>query len=421
MFRRIFCALMIVLFFTPLPCSADWPAFRGADGNGKSPDTGLLKRWPEDGPQLLWTADFIGFGWSGVAISGDRIYISGNVQRDGKDLTMIFCLDKDGNKIWEQDNGPANADRRKYPGTRGTPTIDGNFVYDINPFGGVTCLDAKTGKKIWSRNVMKDYDAPDAYWFLGHAVIVDGDHVITPVGGPKAMAVALNKRTGEPVWVSPPTVDPPGATVGYTTPYLFEFDGIRVITVMSDSTVEGIDAKTGKSLFSIPWKNRLTTNCTMPIYRNGFLFLSTGYDYGAKMFKLTKNANDTISPTEMWYEKRFDNHHGGVILVGDYVYGTSHNGTWYSINFVTGEIGYQSRVAGKGSVHYADGLLYSLSEDDKTVVLIKPEPKEYIELGRFELSHDAEGKSWAHPVVLNGRLYLRHAQYLYCYDVKTSY
>jgi len=158
----------------------------------------------------------------------------------------------------------------------------------------------------------------------------------------------------------------------------------------------------------------------MPIYRDGNLFLTTGYEGGtAKLFKLTKNADGTLKATQVWSEVRFNNHHGGVILVGDYVYGTNHGGSWCSINFLTGEVGYQSRAAGKGSVHYADGLLYGLTEDEKTVVLVKPEPTEYIELGRFELPHDAEGKSWAHPVVLNGRLYLRHAQYLYCYDVKT--
>ena len=158
----------------------------------------------------------------------------------------------------------------------------------------------------------------------------------------------------------------------------------------------------------------------MPVYREGHLFLTTGYGFGARLFKLTKNTDGTITPAEVWAEGRFDNHHGGVILVGDYVYGTTFNGSWASINFMTGEIGYLSRSGGKGSVHYADGLLYGLTEDEKTVLLIKPEPAEFILLSQFELPHEAEGKSWAHPVVLGGRLYLRHAQYLYCYDVKAQ-
>lgn len=155
----------------------------------------------------------------------------------------------------------------------------------------------------------------------------------------------------------------------------------------------------------------------MPIYQNGTLFLTTGYGLGAKRFSLKKNTDGTITPTEMWHEKRFDNQHGGVVLVDGYVYGTTHNGSWSSLNFETGEIGYLSRNIGKGSVHYADGLIYGLTEDDKTALLVKPTPKEFILVSRFELPNDAEGKSWAHPVVFDQKLYLRHGQYLYCYEV----
>jgi outer membrane protein assembly factor BamB len=400
--------------------AADWTAFRGADGSGRSPDTGLLKKWDEGGPKLLWTADFIGFGWSSVAIADGKIYISGNVERDGKKLNMIFCLDKDGNKTWEQDNGPAHTDIKQYPGTRGTPTINAGFVYDVSPLGEITCFDAQTGQKIWDRNPLKEYAVPTEPWLLGNSVCVEGDAVLYPLGGPNHIAIALDKKRGKTVWEAPPVAQPPGAVVGSTTPYFFDFDGIRVGVVLSIATVEGIDMKTGRGLFSIPFRNNSRTNCTMPIYRNGHLFLTTGYGFGAKLYKLSKNTDGTITPTEVWAERRFDNQHGGVVWVGDYVYGTTYNGSWGSINFMTGEIGYLARGFGKGSVHYADGLLYGLAEDDKTVLLIKPEPGEFVLVSQFELPHEAEGKSWAHPVVLDGRLYLRHAQYLYCYDVKAE-
>ena len=432
MLQRLLYAFALVTSSSGL-LAADWEAFRGPDGNGKSPDTGLLKKWDEEGPQLLWSIDFIGLGWSGVALSGDRIYTSGTVG----DLSMVFCLDKEGNKIWEKDNGPAvqTAVRdypraRGYPGTRGTPTVAGDRVYDASALGEITCYDAKTGEKIWRRNMVQDYEAPLPTWCMGHAVLVDGDNVITPVGGAKTIAVALHKRTGEPVWeaapVDMPTFvnrernNPPGnVATAYTTPYLFEFDGVRVVVVMSEATVEGLDPKTGKALFTIPWTNATNTHCTMPIYHDGHLFLTTGYaEGGAKLFKLSKNVDGTISPTEVWAESRFNNQHGGVVLVGDHVYGTNHGGSWCSINFMTGEVGYISRDAGKGSVHYADGLLYGLTENERTVLLIKPDPKEFLLLSKFELPNEAEGRSWAHPVVFGGRLYLRHAQYLYCYDVK---
>ena len=418
MLRQFLSILTITIFSTSLLVAADWTAFRGLDGNGKSPDTGLLKKWDEAGPKLLWSIDCIGFGYSGVSISGDKIYIGGNVEREGKKLTMIFCLDKNGKVVWEKDNGPAHADTRKYHGTRGTPSIDGDFVYDVSALGEAACFHAKTGDKIWRRNIMTDYNAPPPYWLLGNSVLIEGNNLICLLGGQEHLAIALDKKTGQTVWAAPPTTEPEGMVAGYTTPYSFDFEGIRIVTVMSDSTTEGLDAKTGKRLFSIPFRNRLVTNCTMPIYHNGHLFLTTGYDFGAKLCKLTKNPDGTITPTEVWLEPRFDNHHGGVILVGDYVYGTTHNGSWGAINFMTGEVGYLSRAAGKGSALYADGLIYGLTENNRTVLLIKPEPEKFVLLSQFELPNEAEGPSWAHPVVLDGKLYLRHAQYLYCYDVK---
>ena len=432
MLQRLFYALVLGVS-APLLLAADWTAFRGPDGNSHSPDTGLLKKWDEGGPKLLWSIDFIGLGWSSVAISGDRIYTSGTVG----DRSMVFCLDKDGNRIWEKDNGLAVQTlardyprARGYPGTRGTPTVSGDFVYDVSALGEITCYNAKTGEKIWGRNIVQAYEAPQPTWCMAHAVIVDGDNVITPIGGAKTIAVAWNKRTGEPVWEAAPVNMPtfvnqernnPAGNIAaaYTTPYLFEFGGIRVVAVMSEATVEGLNPKTGRTLFTIPWTNSTNTNCTMPLYHNDHLFLTTGYDKGgAKLFRLVKNPDGTISPTEVWAEARFNNQHGGVVLVGDHVYGTNHNGSWCSINFMTGEIGYMSRTAGKGAVHYADGLLYGLTENDRTVLLIKPEPKEFVLLSKFELPNEAEGHSWAHPVVFGGRLYLRHGQFLYCYDVK---
>ena len=424
MLRQLFCAFTIVIVSSSMLFSADWLAFRGADGSGKSPDTGLQKQWAPGGPKLLWTVNFIGDGWSGVSVSGDKIYISGNAGP----LAMVFCLDKDGKEIWRKDNGPAahtgtHRGGQTYPGTRGTPTIDGApgeyRVYDVSALGEVACFDATTGDKIWNRNILNDYEAPMPMWLWGHSVIVDGDLLISPVGGARHSAVAMDKKTGRTVWGAPPAAG--GAPAGYTTPYIFEFEGTRVVAVMSNASVEGLDPATGKRLFSIPWTNSRSVHCTMPIYHNGHLFLSTGYDGGtAKLFRLAKNADGTMRATEVWSEPRFNNHHGGVVLVGDHVYGTNHNGAWCSINFMTGEVGYTSRAAGKGAVLYADGLLYGLTEDDKTVLLIRPEPKEFVLVSSFELPNDAPGKSWAHPVVLNGRMYLRHAQYLYCYDVNAE-
>jgi outer membrane protein assembly factor BamB len=343
---------------------------------------------------------------------------------------MVFCLDMDGNIIWENDNGPAGhtiADvhprARTYPGTRSTPTIDGDFVYDVSELGIVTCYNAMTGEKIWSRDLLVEYDATIPAWCYGHSVVVEGDNIISLVGGAKALAVALNKRTGETVLEFPPVVDPENAPAGFMVPYFFDFEGTRVITLVSFATMEGYDAKTAKRLFSIPWRNSTRTNVTAPIYRDGHLFMSTGYGLGAKGFRLTKNADGTITPTELWHEERFENHHHGILLIGDYVYGVTQGGNWMAINFLTGAIGFTARPADASeatSIHYADGLIYGLSQNSRTVILWDPKPTEFVELSRFTLPNEAEGLAWAHPVVIGGRLYLRHAQYLYCYDVKAQ-
>jgi len=415
MLRHFFCTFVVVIVQAALLSAADWTVFHGSTGDNKSPDTGLLKKWSEGGPKLLWTKDFIGSGWSGVTVAGDRIYTSGNVG----ELSMVFCLDKEGNKIWEKDNGPAHTAARTYPGTRGTPTIDGNVVYDASALGEVTCYDAKTGEKKWNRNLLKEYDAPMPRWILGHSVVVEGDNLICMVGGAKALAVALDKSTGETVLEYAGVAD--GWPTSYMTPYFFEFEGTRVLCVMTNGSVEGYDAKTTKRLFSIPFRNRTGTNVTAPIYRDGNLFISSGYGYGAEGHKLTKNADGTITPTKSWHVQQFDNHHHGLILVGDHVYGTSAGGNWMAVHFLTGEVGFLERGGGgAAAVHYADGLIYCLSENSRAVTLWKPDPKAFVELSRFELPNEADGKSWAHPVVINGRLYLRHAQYLYCYDVKAE-
>lgn len=392
-----------------------WPIFHGPLGDNKSPDTGLLKEWPEGGPKLLWTADFLGHGYSGVVIADGRIYTSGNVEEDGKTQAMIFCLDMDGNLIWKTANGPGLTDSRRYPGTRSTPTIEGGFLYDESAIGDVSCFDLKTGEQIWTRNIMKDFETEMHRWALAESLLVEGNNVICAPGGKKASVVALDKKTGETVW----TAEPSGALNGFATPYIFEFDGLLTLAVFSEDTIICLNPENGKVRFTFPLVNMRKINATIPIYHDGHLFLTSGYGGGARLLKLERDG-EKIKPTEVWYEKWFDNHHGGLVLVGDHVFGTTHNGTWGAINFMTGEAGFRDRAIGSGAIHYADGLLYGLSEAGKTVTLFKPNPEKYEEISRFVLPNDVEGMSWAHPVVLGGRLYLRHGKYLYCYDVKAK-
>jgi len=415
----IFALVCSLGFSVSVDAQGNWPVFHGPVGDNKSPDTGLMQSWPEGGPKLLWTVDFLGYGYSSVSIADGRIYISGNDQEDEQAVAMVYCLDeKSGKPLWKRSNGPAWDNPRMFPSTRATVTIDENFVYDHSVHSEIACFHAKTGEKIWSRNLVKEYEAKTPYWGFAESVVIDGDHLLCSPGGEKASVIALDKKTGKTVWEAKPHEHTPS----YATLYFFIHDGQRMIAAMTDQTVMGLDPKDGTVLFTLPHTNRLTTNITMPIYRDGHLFLSTGYGEGARLWKLAKNAGGQITPEEVWYEKLFDNQQGGILLIGDTVYGTTHQSggeMWVAIDFWTGKIGYRERRPfGQGAVHYADGLIYGLSEKDRTVLLWKPDPEKFIELGRFQLPNEAEGNSWAHPVVTDGRLYIRHAQYLYCYDLK---
>jgi outer membrane protein assembly factor BamB len=411
----LFCSLGISI---AAYAQGNWPVFHGPNGDNKSTDTGLLQAWPKEGPKLLWSIDFLGFGYSGVSIADGCIYVTGNDMEEEESVAMVYCLDeKTGKLLWKSSNGPAWDNPRQYPSTRATVTIDGDFVYDQSPHGHIGCFNAKTGKKIWSRDIAKEYETSMPMWGLAESVVIDGNNLICSPGGKKASVIALDKKTGKTIWEAKPHDDSPS----YSTPYFFDFDGQQIIAIITDKTSMGNEKKKGTILFTFPHVNNRTTNVTMPIYRDSHLFMSTGYGEGARLWKLTKNSTGQITPEEIWYEKGFDNQHGGIILVGDTVYGTTHNtggGVWTAVDFQTGKIKYAEKSIGAGSVHFADGLIYGLSEKNRTVILLKPDPEKYVELGRFQLPHDADGMSWAHPVVAGGRLYLRHAQYLYCYDVK---
>ena len=411
-----FCFVLLSAGFAAEP---SWPVFHGPKGDNISTDTGLLTSWPEGGPKLLWKIDTLGIGKAGyasVAIDGGKIYTNGNIEENGDVYSMVVCLDaKEGKTLWTYKNGPAWTDDRMHPGTRSTPTIDGDYVYDESPYGQVACLDKKTGKMIWTKNILSGFDAKNITWALAESVIIDGDNVICTPGGEKACVAALNKKTGDTVWTTPGI----GQLTSYATPYIFEFEGIRIIAVMNQKGGLCVDAKTGKMLFQFPHETKYDINATIPYYFDGQLFITSGYGTGSQLLKLTKDG-DGVKYEQVWENKKFDNQHGGVVSIDGYVYGTTMNykgGAWCCLRLSDGEIVWDDRGVGKGACTYAEGMIYGMSEKDGTVGLFKATPGKYEEVGRFQLPEEGEGMYWAHPVVCGKRLYLRHAQFLYCYDV----
>ncbi len=388
-----------------------WPRFHGPRGDNISDETGLLTAWPEEGPPLVWKTEEIGFGYSGVALAGGLIYTSGNI--DGR--SVITALRPNGEVAWQADNGPGFVDEGRFPGTRGTPTIDGEVLFDESPVGQVGCFRAADGEQVWSRNILEEFGAPNIKWALSESLLIDGDRLIASPGGPKTAVVALDKQTGETVWQS---ATAEGDMAGYCSPTLVEYQGLRMIFVMTGRALIGVDADNGSLLFRFPHKTQYDVNVEKPIFRDGMLYVTSGYGTGSVMLKLTVDGKK-VQVEEAWRNKRLDNHHGGVLLLGDYIYGTGMRGKWVCLDWNTGQLKLEARALGKGSLTCAEGLIYLFTEK-RRVGLVKPNPNEYEELSRFEIPKGGEGASWAHPVVCGGRLYLRHGDQLFAYDVRAK-
>ena len=401
----------------PLPVSAApvpsgegafWPCFHGPNGDNISPDTGLLQEWPDAGPPLVWTAEGIGHGFSGVTIAGDLIYTDGNID----DKTTVTAIDMDGQVRWQSPIGKGWTG--SHDGTRGTPTIDGNRVYHESPMGDVVCLDAKTGEKIWGVNILDEFDSKNIKWALAESVLIDGDRVICSPGGPKASVVALDKKTGQTVWTGGST----GDLAGYATPTIAECGGLRMILTMSAKALIGVNADNGDLLFRHEHITKYDVNALKPIYHDGRVFISSGYGSGSAMVKLDVQGGK-VTAEEVWTFKELDNHHGGVMLLDGYLYGSSARGMWICLDWKTGEKMYGERGIGKGSVTFADGMLYMMNEK-RGVGLAKPTPAGHTVVSRFEIPAGGREPTWAHPVVCGGRLYLRHSDRLFAYDVRAK-
>ncbi|MCL2710614.1 MAG: PQQ-like beta-propeller repeat protein [Planctomycetaceae bacterium] len=415
-----FLAPALLFLFVTTAFAADWTMFHGPDGKNQSAETGLLTAWSPDGPKLLWKIGGIGdgySGWSTVTIQNGRLFTTGN--RDKR--SIVFCFDLDGKPLWDYDNGPAWTGN--YVGTRSTPTVDGEFVYDLSPHGELVCLkvgsaESPGGEKVWSRNILTDFDGENIIWGISESIRIDGDRLYCSPGGAKASFVALNKHTGETIWTTPSL----GEKTSYGSPIIFEYGGLRIITTTYAKGMFGVNAANGDLLFQFQHRHHNDILATRPIYHDGHLFLTNNtferVGQGAVMHKLSV-ADGKVSLEEVWRNRTFDNLHDSVILLDGFLYGSSseyRGGAYMCVDWKTGETRYEVKDVSKGSLTWAEGLIYFLSEQ-REVVLIRPNPEKYDVISQFELPDDGEGLTWAHPVICGKRLYIRHGTFLYCYDI----
>jgi outer membrane protein assembly factor BamB len=408
-------ALSLLCLFAGSAGSAtgDWPQWRGPNRDGVSTETGLLRQWPLGGPPLVWKATGIGEGYATVSVAGNRLYTMGQDQA----ASSVHALNRaDGKPVWSVKVGKSGAPGwGGFAGPRSTPTVDGDRLYALGHYGELVCLDTATGKEVWRRDFVKDFGGTMPEWAFSESPLIDGDRVVVTPGGSRGTLVALNKKTGELIWQTQGFTD----NAQYPSVVVEEIAGVRQYIQMTDAHVVGVGTD-GRMLWIADREGKTATIPT-PIYYDNHVYVASGYGVGCNLFKLTKRS-DKFTAEQVYAKNLMVNHHGGVVRVGDHLYGHCDNRGWVCQEFKTGESVWQEKgKQGKGSIVYADGHLYLRKEDGPgTMVLIEATPKGFVEKGRFDQPDRSKKNSWPHPVIAGGRLHLRDQDVLLCYDIKAK-
>ncbi|QNN22602.1 PQQ-binding-like beta-propeller repeat protein [Planctomycetales bacterium ZRK34] len=406
-------ALMIVMIavLTGTLRADDWPQWRGKQRDGISAEKGLIKQWPEGGPKVAWEVETVGIGYSSLAIADGVIYTQGDL--DGVEHVIALNA-KDGSVKWKTAPNPGDKGYRngQGDGPRGTPVLDGDRVYTEGGKGDVMCLDAKTGRIIWQLSLTKDFGGRVPGWGYSESpLVLDNRLIITP-GGKDGTVAAVNKMTGKLVWRSA-NID---ESAHYCSPQVAIIGGVRQIIQSARKNVFGLDADTGKLLWTWSRANNGTANVAMPIVTGDYVYASSAYGTGGGLIHVTRRGNDW-NVDQVHFGKDMANHHGGIVKVGDYLYGFGKRGL-ICLNMMTGEMPWRDKSVVKGSLIAVDGMLYCLGERYE-MALVEATPEGYREHGRFRID-DLGKPSWAHPVVANGRLYIRNQQRLTAYDISPN-
>ena len=411
--RRLLLILIGLLCFgsttADLP-AADWPQWRGPDRNGISKETGLLKSWPQDGPAELWSVTTEGEGYAAPAVVGDRIYVTGSKDGESGREGVLYAIDTGGKIVWERSYGPEWG--TSYPNSRTTPTIDGDVGYLFSGAGVAVCFDAKTGKKKWSVDTLSRFNGANIRWGIAESPLLVGNTMICHPGGPDAAVVALDKATGKTVWTSKGL----GEKSAYCSPGLTTIGSCKLIVTQTEKNIVGLDADKGTVLWKVAQQNKYAVHPNTPVFFDDNVFISSGYDYGSQLLKL---APDGAKATVTWQTKEADIQFHGAIYVDGRLYGSQSNGRLVCLDPANGTIVYKVSEVRKAAILYADGRLYAYDEKGGKVSLVNVRPDGYEMAGSFKVDQ-GKGPHWAHPVVANGTLYIRHGKTLIAYDIKAK-
>ncbi|MFK7768641.1 MAG: PQQ-binding-like beta-propeller repeat protein [Mariniblastus sp.] len=426
-FAVLFSFAFAVFVLTNQTQADDWLQWRGPNHNSVSTETGLLKKWPAEGPPQLWANEDCGIGYGGFSIKGNRLFTIG--ANDGVDFAL--CLNtEDGSQIWRTpfiggDSTLSDRGKGWGDGPRSTPSVDGDFVFLMGVGGELWCVKAEDGAKVWSVN-MADFGGSTPGWGYSESPLVDEDKVICTPGGPDGTLVALDKRTGKKIWQSAPVTktlsdgsETNPAKAHYSSIIPIDSNNQRQYVQLLVHAVVSVNADSGETVWQINWSGN-TAVIPTPIFNNDEVYVTSGYKVGSKLIKIGENNE----ATELWHTKAMSNHHGGVIQIGDYFYGSNEQ-VFVCQSRTDGKAVWQTRKLRKGALTYADGLFYHLGERSGKVTLFHADENGISMKGRFTMEPKSKidkrkGKIWVHPVIANGRLYLRDQNVIVSYDVKSK-
>lgn len=407
-------SLIIVFVVSALFVNAQLVQFRGPARDGKFPDTGLLQKWPEAGPNLILKVEGIGKGYSSVVATNQYIFASGMIDT----LDYLSCITPEGQIKWKVAYG--RSWKQSFPDTRSTPTIEGDRIYIISGTGELVCLNMDDGVIRWKVNVDKEYQAEWHIWGVSESPLILDDKVICSPGGKLTSIVAFDKMTGKLAWKS----ECVGGQRAYASPILYEYKNFRYILAATGTHLIALEPVTGKVVWTFKywdgakWDQPGLIWANTPTFKGRDIFLSMGYDYRNVMVEMSEDGK---SVTEKWSNMVLDNHHHGLIELDGNIYGSNwisnSKGKWLCLDWNSGETKYETEWLTKGALIYADGLLYILEEKAGTVALLKPNTQSFEIISLFKLQ-GGTGPFWAHPFIANGKLYLRHGDVLFVYNIK---
>jgi outer membrane protein assembly factor BamB len=402
--------IKIVLFFCMVStvfADENFSQWRGPERDGKYPQTKLLQQWPTQGPNLVWSATGFGEGYSSVAVTSDGIYLTGMIDGNGH----LFALNKNGKERWRKLYGPEWQDG--HDGARSTPTVIGEKIYIMSGQGKAVCFTSNDGKIVWEVDLTETFGARNLRWGMTESPLVDGDRIFYTPGGSDAMMVILDRFTGKTLKV----IKGNGEKSAYCSPVIVTHNDKRLLLTMTAESIIGLDVETGEYLWRQEHENGRGINPNTPLYYRGYIYAVSGYKRGGQLIKLSADGKEV---EQIWSDETLDSQMGATILVDGYIYGSGHrNKGWYCIDWKTGEVQYTTKeLDGKGNIIYAEDLLYCYGEKGN-FGLVRPNSKKFELISSFEIS-EGSGPHWAHPVISEGKLYVRHGDVLLVYDIKKN-